>query len=149
MQTGTAARPPAAFSHEKFPSGHIYKRIPESTCAFGDSLIYVAGYASRSVQCRRRYLVVILAIVAIMVAILARPVPTESHCAKLFPVLFGLLGTTISQPGSGLADLPALATMPFIYIMYVWLFFELEAVTAGLVNIILHIFACMVWNNIG
>ena len=64
------------------------------------------------------------AIVAIIVAIDASPVPIDSHCAMPFPVDLGLLGTIISHPGSGFAPFPTLATMPFIYTMYVWLFFE-------------------------
>ena len=56
-----------------------------------------------------------LAIVAIMVAIEAKPVPSDSHLDKSLPCDLGLLGTMISHPGSGFAFLPALATRPFIY----------------------------------
>jgi hypothetical protein len=39
--------------------------------------------------------------------------------------LADLAGTTISHPGMTLALWPTLAMLPFIYMIYVWLFFAL------------------------
>lgn len=57
------------------------------------------------------------AMVAIIVAMVAAVVPILNHSVSRNPLLAGLLGTTISQPGSTLALCPTLATVPFIYII--------------------------------
>src|SRR5574344_1005724 len=60
--------------------------------------------------------------VAIIVAMDAVPEARATTSAVVILLLRGFDGTTISHPGSGFTPLPILATVPFIYIIYVRLF---------------------------